>query len=372
MDRTRFEADERVDVPDANAISALADAGDRAMGHALGMPNEDETDYAFSVGCVLKPSGIVFAGVNITIGQDLGLLLGSESSALVGVLEGDGPPNGDVLTLAADTPFAGGAPTALIPNRWLMARPGLLSAGTSDTRVFYQLAAPKEYTKATDTRYNRAIQFQVVDDWATVKTEVANGWQPVCKMFENGGAPTVLEWYTLFPTISNVANYPSLYLKSMSQAFAAMAKELGLTRGGAYVWDSTIPATVTNVGLNIRALVLEGLNARQVKTAVTFRGDGVGGVVIEDSFNVPAGGVAVLGIGQFQVNKTAAGVGKFWSSQIAHDLTYVGTYSAEIDPHTAGTHIKTVTYAKPVGGGNLVALDVAAANDIYVSIVEYD
>ena len=312
MDRPRFEADERIDQPDVEALSSLADRGQRDMGNVMGAPNIDPLDGAYSIGATVTPSSIAFASPNMTIGKDLRVLLSADTSALVGVLEGDGPRNGDLLELTADTPYAGGAPTAVLIIRYLLARPSLLTQGDNAQRVFYQLAAPKEFTKPIDTRWNRSIQFLVVDSIAAARAQVVNGFQLVCKMDWNHGGPGVpgvSKWYGPFQDVQNAAYYPSGHLTSVSQAVRALAVEVGRIKGT--FWDTTLPGVQSLANLDSRVSSVQTDMDTRPKTVMiaTFAFNGAvaptDGGLAGESYNANFATAARSVVGQYSINFTS-------------------------------------------------------------------
>ena len=248
MDRVRVVANERLDLNDLLAMGALADEHDRRSNRALGQPNADPADGAYSIGCVLTPSSITFntpAAGDITIGSALRVLIATTTSGLTPTLANDGAPNGDILHLSANAVVAAGTPTAMVPEKWLLARPTLLAGSDSDQRVFWQAAAPLEVTANTNTRLRRACDWLIVTSEALARAQIPNGYQTVCKMIWSGGAAVLDKWSTHFPEIANVADYPLGYLSSVKTALAALANEMKRIKGTAGAWDEATAGTST-------------------------------------------------------------------------------------------------------------------------------
>ena len=386
MDRPRFEDDERIDRPDIDALSALADRGERNVGHAIGKPQEDETDGSFTIGCTLKPSTITFGVPNLTVNLGLVVMVGTETTAVATTLVGDGAPNGDVLTLAANTVVPGNSsPTVGSPIRYLMVRPTALTAAANAQRVFYQFAAPKEVTNNIDTRLNRyATDFIVVDSWALAKAEIPNGYQLVARVNWNMGVPVADIWYSPFPQITNAADYPVGHLSSVTQAINALAFELARIKGGAWAWDAglapgvdlaTFSTDITSIESSIKA------HPRVVSIATLAFNGAVAptdGGAAGESYNFDAATLARTGVGAYTFS-------------YLNPITYVGNlpFSFSFTPYNGaapffGAIAETWQYAGVTGlagvaiylrlwsGGNWIAADPAAGAKLTMTVTAID
>lgn len=236
----KFWTDQRVDIPDRNAISVLAEGARRVLARIMGQPRVDPTDVAYSPGCVLVESSVSFATPNVTLGSGLKLLCASDSVSGAG-------PYGDYLELEAGLQVANGCPVASpgVTDVLIMARATALTDGDTAARMFYDTASTsktQELSKAT--RQWRTPDCVAIDAGgsAGIAANLAAGYQHVVALEWNGGSPRVKKWYSALPYVSNATRYPAGPLRSLAQGLAALAAEIRTMKSAAptTTWDSDL------------------------------------------------------------------------------------------------------------------------------------
>ena len=236
--RVKWSPKERMDIPDTDAISTLAETEMQDNLKAvvdvhpiLGTASSATALTEMCRGCVICPSTAYPADIGFDPDHSQVLVEPGLGLALSGF---DSPASGEIMFVATETPVDG-CPSIVVPHMWLMARVASVPTATDeDDRIFYKTADGTEETLPTMTRVTKSIDFCTADAESEAGWRAAemNGYQRVAYLDWNGGGGFLFKLATIFPAGVPGTKFPNgPILRSVAQVLWAFADRLATLHG---------------------------------------------------------------------------------------------------------------------------------------------